>query len=157
MFNSVGTLIVQQERIILSEKGRKLVARIGVDKQTGKEALVYYPVRSIKYVNDDWNLDVDEEHQLPTIDAVNLMYGPPCEGELLVPVSIRLKNGKLVLGLVEAVWKYENGEARLSPIQGSAMSAAYFQEALKKRHNKLKFQTFKKRGGDVQWMNLTNT
>jgi hypothetical protein len=134
MSHIIGTLIIESERIILSDKGRKLLARIGVDKQTGKESLVYYPVRSIEYINDGWNLDVDEEHQIPTNEAIDLMYGKtPYEDESLVPVSIRLENGKLVLGLATAEWEYQNGEAKLLPIQGTAVLASDFEEFLKRK------------------------
>ena len=55
---------VHKEGIVVALADKKLIAKIGIDKQTGKEALVYYPVKSMKRVDEGWKTDVDEEHQI---------------------------------------------------------------------------------------------
>ena len=109
---------VHKEGIVVALADKKLIAKIGIDKQSGKEALVYYPVKSMKRVDEGWKTDIDEEHQISEKDAVDMMYGTkPKAGSFFLPVSIKSKADGLILGLDRAMWKTQGGRLpKLTPL-----------------------------------------
>ncbi len=115
---SFVAVTVHKEGIVVAVAEKKVIAKIGIDKQTGKESLVYYLVKSMKQVTEGWKIDVDEEHQISEKDAVDMMYGTkPKGGSFFLPVSIKSKTNGLILGLDRAMWKTQGGKLpKLTPL-----------------------------------------
>ena len=133
-FEQKVSLTFHNGSVVLTQPGGKqLIAKIGIDKQTGKEALVYYPVKSMKRVDEGWKIDVDEEHQISEQAGIDLMYGThPKRGLHSLPVSIRSKTGGLVLGIAVAKWQSVNRKAKLVPLPAAPTPVAAYEASFKK-------------------------
>jgi hypothetical protein len=133
-FENRVSLTIHNGSVVLTHSGGKqLIAKIGIDKQTGKEALVYYPVKSMKRVDEGWKIDVDEEHQISEQAGIDLMYGTSLKHGLhSLPVSMRSKTGGLVIGLVLAKWDTVNRKPKLLPLPSAPIPVAAYEASFKK-------------------------
>ncbi|MBF0570831.1 MAG: hypothetical protein HQL12_03055 [Candidatus Omnitrophica bacterium] len=138
-FEKGVSLYIQNGGVVLTHEDKRLIAKIGIDKQSGKESLVYYPVNSMKRVNDGWKIDVDEEHQISEQAGIDLMYGTkPKHGVHSLPVSMRSKTGELIIGITIAKWEI-GSKPKLVPLPSAPIPVAAYEESLKK--NKVSTRT----------------
>ena len=133
-FENKVSLTIHNGSVVLTQPGGKqLITKIGIDKQTGKEALVYYPVKSMKRVDEGLRIDVDEEHQISEQAGIDLMYGTgPKHGLHSLPVSMRSKTGDLVIGITLAKWESVNRKAKLVPLPAAPTPVAVYEASFKK-------------------------
>ena len=133
-FEGKVSLTFHNGSVVLTQPGGKqLMAKIGVDKQSGKESLVYYPVKSMKFVKEGWKFDVDEEHQISEQAGIDLMYGTkPKQGIHSLPVSMRSKTGDLIIGITIAKWDSVKGKPKLVLLPAAPTPVAAYEASLKK-------------------------